>query len=82
MFYFLFFKLLSCSLKHSFFHSVFQVVKRATGKCHETMTREFWDVSDYVGKEAQLKLIDKSSSGWGHINFDDLRGDISCAPDQ
>ena len=45
------------------------------------MTREFWDVSDYVGKEAQLKLIDKSSSGWGHINFDDLKGDISCAQD-
>ncbi|PFX24483.1 uncharacterized protein LOC111331624 isoform X1 [Stylophora pistillata] len=55
-----------------------KVVKRATGKCHETMTRKFWDVRAFIGKSARVKLVDFSSGGWGHINFDDLRGDISC----
>ena len=43
----------------------------------------FCDLDEHAvfGKTAQVKLIDSSSGGWGHINFDDLRGDISCAQD-
>jgi len=55
-----------------------QVVKKTTGKCTETMTRQSWDARHYVGKEARVRLVDISSAGWGHINFDDLRGDICC----
>lgn len=55
-----------------------KVVKQATGKCRETMTRNFWYVRAYIGQSARVKLVDLSSAGWGHINFDDLRGDISC----
>lgn len=55
-----------------------KVVKQVTGKCHETMIRKFWDVGAYVGKSARVKLVDFSSGSWGHINFDDLKGDISC----
>lgn len=51
----------------------------ATGHCSETMIPAIWYVKDYVGQSAQVRLVDHSSGGWGHINFDDLRGDISCA---
>ena len=43
------------------------------------MTRKTWNVRDLVGQLARVKLVDFSSGGWGHINFDDLKGDISCA---
>lgn len=46
------------------------VVLRETGDCHESMTEKSWDVSGYIGKQAQLRLIDSSSGPWGHINFD------------
>ena len=58
--------------------SCFQVVKSSTGSCSETMSRKFWDVHAFVGRTARVKLVDFSSGGWGHINFDDLGGDISC----
>ena len=44
----------------------------------ETMDRVNWDVKEFIGQHAQVKLVDVSSEHWGHINFDDLRGDISC----
>lgn len=50
-----------------------QPVFRATGKCTETMERISWDVSPYLGRSAQIRLVDSSSGGWGHINFDDVR---------
>lgn len=49
------------------------VVMRATGKCTETMERVSWDVTPFTGQQAQIRLIDGSSGGWGHINFDDVR---------
>ena len=49
-----------------------KVVRQATGKCTETMERTSWDVSEFIGKAAQIELVDESSGGWGHINFDDL----------
>jgi len=50
-----------------------QVVLKATGHCTETMIRVKWNVSAYQGQMAQIRLIDASSGGWGHINFDDVR---------
>lgn len=50
----------------------------ATGECSETMITKTWDVAAHKGKRAQVRLVDRSSAGWGHINFDDLRGDIRC----
>ena len=39
-----------------------------------------WDLGygRFVGQRAQVNLIDASSGAWGHINFDDLNGDIDC----
>lgn len=50
-----------------------KVVLRATGKCNETMERVKWNVSEFIGKRAQIELRDCSNDSWGHINFDDLR---------
>ena len=38
-------------------------------------------MKDLIGQHAQARLIDNSSGGWGHINFDDLKGDIVCGKD-
>ena len=48
------------------------VVFRETGDCSESMTEKSWDVSSFVGRIAQLRLVDHSSGHWGHINFDHL----------
>lgn len=55
-----------------------RVVRKSTGKCTETMIRWGWYVGDLIGRSAKVRLIDRSSAGWGHINFDDLGGDIRC----
>ena len=49
------------------------VAHRATGKCTETMERVKWDLREFRNRTAQLRLVDSSSGGWGHINFDDVR---------
>ncbi|KAL9962274.1 hypothetical protein ACROYT_G031360 [Oculina patagonica] len=46
------------------------VVLQATGGCSESMIERSWDVTGYQNKEAQLRLVDDTSGGWGHINFD------------
>lgn len=45
------------------------------------MIRKSWNVQEFIGQQARVKLIDDSSGDWGHINFDDLRGDIICEED-
>ena len=42
------------------------------------MIRESWDAQEFVGQEGFVRLVDSSSDNWGHINFDDMRGDIDC----
>ena len=49
-----------------------------TGNRNETMFRKSWDVKEFIGQYAQVRLVDKSSGDWGHIKFDDLKGDIIC----
>ena len=43
------------------------------------MSRESWDVHEYVGQLARLRLVDAGSGSWDHINFDDMKGDIFCS---
>lgn len=49
-----------------------KVERTMTGNNTETMTRQEWDVSDLEGEIAQLVVVDNSSGGWGHPNFDDV----------
>lgn len=49
-----------------------QVVRSATGKNNERLEPMAWDVSEFLGREARLEIIDHHSGGWGHINIDHI----------
>ncbi|MGQ9730027.1 MAG: GH116 family glycosyl-hydrolase [Candidatus Zipacnadales bacterium] len=48
------------------------IVRSATGKNVERLEPVSWDVSEFIGQEAQLEIIDHHSGGWGHINVDHI----------
>ena len=43
------------------------VVLRATGHQSDALSWTNWDVSAYQGQTAQIKIVDTTSGGWGHI---------------
>ncbi|ASY65558.1 Levanase (plasmid) [Sinorhizobium sojae CCBAU 05684] len=45
-------------------------VATASGNFDEVLDWKGWDVSQYVGKEAQIEIIDHNTGAWGHINVD------------
>jgi fructan beta-fructosidase len=45
-----------------------KTIKRATGRNSDHLTPVSWDVKPWLGKQAQLRIIDKASGRWGHIN--------------
>lgn len=54
-----------------------QVVRRATGPNDkpggsETLANESWDVSEFAGKTAVLRIVDDAQGGWGHLNVDHI----------
>ncbi len=50
-----------------------QVVFRASGEDREDVERVVVDLSQHVGREIVIRLVDGESDGWGHVNFDDFR---------
>ncbi|HJQ78521.1 MAG TPA: glycoside hydrolase family 32 protein [Lacipirellulaceae bacterium] len=53
------------------------VVRSATGPNEkpggsEVLALEFWDVSEFAGKAATLRIVDNATGGWGHINVDHI----------
>ena len=49
-----------------------KIVRESTGKNTETMASDEWDVSEFKGKLAVIRIIDENPGGWGHINCDDF----------
>ncbi len=49
------------------------VVARSAGYSFEEMKRAAVDLRELVGKEISLRIVDDSSDGWGHVNFDHFR---------
>jgi hypothetical protein len=47
-------------------------VRTATGRELERLEPHAWNVTDLAGKEARLEIVDADSTGWGHINIDDI----------
>jgi uncharacterized protein (DUF608 family) len=43
-----------------------------TGRNAEKMDRRIWDISPYKGQTLYIKIVDKATGGWGHINVDDI----------
>ncbi len=42
------------------------------GAGFEVMIWNSWDVSEFAGKQAQIRIVDNYSGGWGHINVDQI----------
>ena len=49
------------------------VLFKAYGQQTETMRLVHLDLSDNLGEEIYLQVVDQSDEPWGHINFDDFR---------
>ena len=49
-----------------------KVVRAATGRDSETLTWQSWDVRDYRGQSARLRIFDNATGGWGHILMDEI----------
>lgn len=49
-----------------------KIVRTRTGQNNEYLKPAFWDVSEFVGKEAYIEIIDNNTQGWGHINIDHI----------
>ena len=45
----------------------------ASGRNTESMHRVTWDLAEYEGWQAFIRIVDASSGGWGHINADDFQ---------
>lgn len=49
-----------------------KVVKSATGWRSDRLVPDSWDVSRFVGQNAQVEIVDAASGDWGHINVDQI----------
>nr|MBA3485009.1 DUF1080 domain-containing protein [Pirellulales bacterium] len=49
------------------------VVFHADGRSSEQMTPAIADLTSHQGKEIFIRVIDRASAGWGHVNFDHFR---------
>ena len=47
-------------------------VRRATGRNSRTMSWVSWEIDEFQGKSAQLKIVDNSTAGWGFIDADNF----------
>jgi putative membrane-bound dehydrogenase-like protein len=50
-----------------------QVILERSGDNTETLRPVVVDLRPFVGQEIFIRLVDASSGGWGHVNFDDFR---------
>ena len=50
-------------------------VQVARGKNNQIMQKASWDISPFTGKKMFLKIVDKSTDGWGHVTVDNFQFD-------
>ncbi|KAJ5918158.1 exoinulinase InuD [Penicillium verhagenii] len=58
------------------------VVRSATGANSETLLWQSWDVSDLLNQTAAIEIVDTATTGWGHINVDEISFSNSPARSQ
>lgn len=47
-------------------------VRAATGRDSEQLEWDSWDVQEFQGKTARLRIFDRETQGWGHILIDQI----------
>ncbi|GAB3662748.1 hypothetical protein GCM10028791_37980 [Echinicola sediminis] len=47
-----------------------KVVRSESGRNSNTMSTVFFDVQEFLGKKAQLQIVDQHKGSWGHITAD------------
>jgi sucrose-6-phosphate hydrolase SacC (GH32 family) len=58
-----------------------EIVRTATGRNSENLDWVSWDVSEYAGHEASVRIIDNNRFGWGHVLVDEVMfADAAAAP--
>ena len=56
-----------------------KVVRTATGNDSETLDWASWNVKEFVGQQAQIKVVDNNRFGWGHILADEFMASSTAA---
>lgn len=54
-----------------------KVVRHATGPNEkaggsEALEQSSWDVSEFIGQKAVIRILDQATGGWGHLNVDHI----------
>jgi uncharacterized protein (DUF608 family) len=49
-----------------------EIVRTATGRNSEKLIWDTWDVKEFAGRFAKIRIVDAHSGGWGHINVDQI----------
>ncbi|MGX5697825.1 GH32 C-terminal domain-containing protein [Agromyces soli] len=58
-----------------------EVVRSATGTNSEGLDWTSWNVAEYAGREASVRIVDNNRSGWGHVLVDQIMfADAPAAP--
>ena len=58
-----------------------EVVRTATGRNSENLDWVSWDVAEFAGREASVRIVDNNRFGWGHILVDEVMfSDAAAAP--
>jgi len=47
-------------------------VRSETGANSANLTQRTWDVTEYAGQQAQIRIVDTSGGGWGFVMCDDI----------
>ncbi|MGW3811071.1 GH32 C-terminal domain-containing protein [Micromonospora sp. NPDC005113] len=49
-----------------------KIVRTATGRNSDALMPESWDVSELLGRSAQVQIVDQASGNWGHVIVDHI----------
>jgi len=49
------------------------LIQRVSGLEEENLKRAVVDLTPHLGKEIYIRLVDRHTGHWGHVNFDDFR---------
>ncbi len=49
-----------------------EIVRTATGENNENLAPRTWDVAEFQGNTATIRIVDREKGGWGHTNVDHI----------